>query len=263
MGMPSFGIKKNGMSGTLMSGTGKTTAPGTTLTSLGRMWRGTTAHRQQCPILALTLAPSLALPIPAVAIVRCRSQGQGRPEEVIATAKTPSPPPPSTDIAARSPPPLKTTTAISTQPLQRSSTSPRPQPSPLPSPLHLLQLLPPSSPSQPLSPLSLLPLSSPPPPLPPPPMPPPPHHHPCLRCHYCCSLHQHHCTSDAPVDGWLLCHLSPLACCAVRRPNLSAPAIVRCVVDAFSTGPPSPFADHRQALSVALLSSIERFCRSC
>jgi hypothetical protein len=112
--MPSFGIKKNGMSGTLMSGTGKTTAPGTTLTSLGRMWRGTTAHRQQCPILALTLAPSLALPIPAVAIARCRSQGQGRPEEVIATAKTPSPPPPSTDIAARSPPPLKTTTAIST-----------------------------------------------------------------------------------------------------------------------------------------------------
>ena len=38
LGMPSFGIEKNGMSGTLMSGTGKTTASGTTLTSLGRMW---------------------------------------------------------------------------------------------------------------------------------------------------------------------------------------------------------------------------------
>jgi hypothetical protein len=73
--MPSFGIEKNGMSSTLMSGTGKTTALGTTLTSLGRMWRGTTARRQQCPILALTLAPLLALPIAAVAIARCRSQG--------------------------------------------------------------------------------------------------------------------------------------------------------------------------------------------
>ena len=75
LGMPSFGIEKNGMSGTLMSGTGKTTVLGTTLTSLGRMWRGTMARRQQCPIFALTLAPSLALPIDVVAIARCRSHG--------------------------------------------------------------------------------------------------------------------------------------------------------------------------------------------
>ena len=72
LGMPSFGIEKNGMSGTLMSGTGKTIASGTTLTSLGRMWRGTTASRQQCPIgpiLALTLAcPLLPLPSPAAAV---------------------------------------------------------------------------------------------------------------------------------------------------------------------------------------------------
>ena len=70
--MLSFGIKKNDMSGTLMSRTSKTTALGTNLTSLERMWLGTTARHQQCPILALTLAPSLALPIAAVAITRCR-----------------------------------------------------------------------------------------------------------------------------------------------------------------------------------------------
>jgi len=75
LGMLSFGIEKNGMSGTLMSGTGKTIASGTTLTSLGRMWRGMTARHQQCPILTLTLAPSLALPIAAVAIACCCSQG--------------------------------------------------------------------------------------------------------------------------------------------------------------------------------------------
>ncbi len=67
--------QKDGMSGTLMSGTCKTTASGTTLTSSGRMRRGTTACCQQCPILAPTLAPSLALPIAAVAIVRRRSRG--------------------------------------------------------------------------------------------------------------------------------------------------------------------------------------------
>jgi len=94
LGMPSFSIEKNGMSGTLMSGTGKTTASSTTLTSLGWMWRRTTVRRQQCPILALTLAPSLALPIAAAAIAHCRSQGRGWPEDVIAAAKTPSPPPP-------------------------------------------------------------------------------------------------------------------------------------------------------------------------
>jgi hypothetical protein len=74
---------------------------------------------------------------------------------------------------------------------------------------------------QPLSPLSLLP------PSPPPPMPPPPCPHPCLRRHYRCSLCQRHCVSNAPVNGWLLCRLLPLAYCVVRRPNLSAPAIVR------------------------------------
>jgi hypothetical protein len=206
LGMLSFGTEKIGMSGTLMSGTGKTTASGTTLTSLGRMWQGTMVRRQQCPILALTLAPSLALPIAAVAIARCHSQGRGRPEDVIATAKTPSPPPPSTDIAARPLPPLKTTTSISTQPLQRPSTSPLPQLSPLASPLHLLQ------------PLLLLPWSSLPLPLPPPPMPPPPHPHPFLRCHYRCNLRQRHCTSDAPVDGWLcvVFRSSPAALSAVQ-----------------------------------------------
>ncbi len=86
--------------------------------------------------------------------------------------------------------------------------------------------------------------------LPPPPMLPPPHPCPCLRRHHRCSLRQRHCPSNAPVDGWLLCRLLPLACCIVCCPNLSAPAVVRCVVDAFSAGPPSPFADHCQPLSV-------------
>jgi hypothetical protein len=59
--------------------------------------------------------------------------------------------------------------------------------------------------------------------LPPPPSPQPPlmllppHPCPCL-CHYhYCSLCQRHHPSDAPVDGWLLCHLSPFACCSPRR----------------------------------------------
>jgi hypothetical protein len=65
MGMASFSIEKDGMSGTLMPGTRKTTASGTTLTSLGWMGRGMTACRQQCPILALTLVPLLALPSPS------------------------------------------------------------------------------------------------------------------------------------------------------------------------------------------------------
>ena len=109
------------MCGTLMSGTRKTTALGTTLPSFGRMRRGTMARRQQCPIFARTLAPLLALPIAVVAIARCRSRGRGRPEDIIATEKTPLPPPSSTDIAARPPLPLKTRTAISTQPLQLPS----------------------------------------------------------------------------------------------------------------------------------------------
>jgi hypothetical protein len=39
-----------------------------------------------------------------------------------------------------------------------------------------------------------------------------------------------HCPSDTPADGWLLCHLSPLACCVVRRPNFVSPhrRAVRC-----------------------------------
>ena len=95
-------------------------------------------------------------------------------------------------------------------------------------------------------------------PPPPPPMLPPPHPCPCLRRHHCCSICQRHCPSDAPVDGWLLCCLSPLACCVVRRPNLSAPPIVRCVVEAFSAGPPSRFAVHHHRLFVALLPSIQQ-----
>ena len=90
------------MSSTVMSRTRKTISSGTILTSLGRMRRGMTVCRQQCPILALTLtlAPSLALPIAAVAIARRRSRGQGWPEDVIAKANTPSPPLPSIDIVA-------------------------------------------------------------------------------------------------------------------------------------------------------------------
>jgi hypothetical protein len=78
-----------------------------------------------------------------------------------------------------------------------------------------------------LSPLSLLlPLPLP-LPLPPPPMPLPTHPHPCLCSHYCCSLRQRHCTSDPPVNGWLLCHLPILACCVIRRSKLSVPPVVR------------------------------------
>jgi hypothetical protein len=103
-----------------------------------------------------------------------------------------------------------------------------------------------------LSPLSFLP------PPPPPPMPPQPHPHPCLRCHYRCSLCRCHCVSNAPVDGWLWCSLLPLTYCVVRRPNLSAPAIVR----SLTLSPPGrrpllpPIASH---CPVALLPSINRF----
>ena len=99
--------------------------------------------------------------------------------------------------------------------------------------------------------------------LPPPLMLLPPRPCPCLHHHHRCSLCKCHCLSDAPVNGWLLCHLSPLACCVVRHPNLSTPAVVRCVDNAFSAGPPSTFADHCQPLSVALLPSINHLCRSC
>ncbi len=70
----------------------------------------------------------------------------------------------------------------------------------------------------------------------PPPMLPPPRPCPCLFRHHCCSLCQRHPPSDAPVDGWLLFRLLPLTCCVIHRPNLSAPAVVRCVVDAFLLG---------------------------
>ena len=112
------------------------------------------------------LPPSTKPAIAADAIARRCGRGRGWPEDVITTAKTPSPLPPSTDIAAQPllpcsvpPPPLKTTTAISTKPLQWTLTSPQPPLLPLPSPLHLLQPLPPSSPSQLLSPLLSLPPS--------------------------------------------------------------------------------------------------------
>ena len=167
------------MSSTLMSGTRKTISSGTTLTSLGWLRRGTTACRQQCPILALTLAPSLALPIAAVTIARRRSRGRGRPEDVIAKAKTPSPPPPSTDIVAA----VAAIAAATVAAAAANATITTPSP-----------------------------------------------FHPCLRCHYRCSLRQRHCTSDAPVDGWLLCRLSLLACCVICRPNLPAPPC-RAVVD--------------------------------
>ena len=68
LGMSNFGIEKDSMSGTLISGTHKMTVSGTTLTSLGQMQWGTTACHQQCPILALTIAPLLALPIAAVTV---------------------------------------------------------------------------------------------------------------------------------------------------------------------------------------------------
>ena len=69
------------------------------------------------------------------------------------------------------------------------------------------------------------------------------------------------CVSNAPVDGWFWCRLSPLAYCVVRRPNLSAPAIVR----SSTLSPPGrrplllTIASH---CTVALLPSINRFHRS-
>ncbi len=95
------------------------------------------------------------------------------------------------------------------------------------------------------------------------PMLPPPRPCPCLRRHHCCSL----CHVIAPLTL-----LPMVGCCVICRPLpaalsavqiLSAPTVVRCVVDAFSDGPPSPFADHRQPLYVALLPSINRLPRSC
>ena len=320
------------MSSTLMSGFRKTILSGTTLTSSGRLQRGTTACCQQCPILALTLAPSLALPIAAVTIARRRSRGRGRPEDVIAKAKTPSPPPPSTDIVAAVAAIAAATVAAAaanatiTTPSpfhpclhshyccslrQRHCTSDAPVDGWLLCHLSLLACCVVCRPNLPAPPPVVRSSTSTttaiaavndchchchsqrqrptkasgrhslstvaavdgsggndifatavndddrmvadrpslPPPLPPPPMLPPPRPCPCLRRHHHCSLRQRHCPSNAPVDGWLLCRLSPLACCVVHRPNLSAPAVVRCVVDPLSAGLPSPFADHRQPLS--------------
>jgi hypothetical protein len=90
LGMPSFGIEKNSMSRSLMSRTSKTTALGTTLTSLGRMWWGTTARRQQCPILALTLTP------PRRAVVDINDNRYRRSQRL------PSPLPRSTTTTAKS-----------------------------------------------------------------------------------------------------------------------------------------------------------------
>ena len=69
------------------------------------------------------------------------------------------------------------------------------------------------------------------------------------------------CVSNAPVDGWLWCRLSPLAYCVVRRPNLSAPAIVR----SSTLSPPGRrplFLTIASHCTVALLPSINRFHRS-
>ena len=85
--------------------------------------------------------------------------------------------------------------------------------------------------------------------------------HPCLRHHYRCSLCRRHCVSNAPVDSWLLCCLSPLAYCVVHRPNLSAPAIVRSSTLLLLGRRPLllTIASH---CPVALLPSINCFCRS-
>ena len=118
--------------------------------------------------------------------------------------------------------------------------SPSPSPSPPPPPAATVAIA--ASPYH-LSPLSLLP---------------PPRPHPCLRRHYRCSLCRCHCVSNAPVDGWLWCSLLPLTYCVVRRPNLSAPAIVR----SLTLSPPGrrplllTIASH---CPVALLLSINRF----
>jgi len=94
-----------------------------------------------------------------------------------------------------------------------------------------------------------------------PPMLPPPRPCPCLRRHNCCSLRHCHCPSDAPVDGWLWCRLSPLAYCIVRRPNLSAPAIVQSSTLSLPSRRPLllTVASH---CPVALLPSINHFCLS-
>ena len=85
--------------------------------------------------------------------------------------------------------------------------------------------------------------------------------HPCLHRHYCCSLCQRHCASDAPVNGWLLCRLSPLACCAVCRPNLSAPAVVRSLT-LLPPGCRPLLLTTTSCCPVSLLPSINCFCHS-
>jgi hypothetical protein len=93
------------------------------------------------------------------------------------------------------------------------------------------------------------------------PMLPPPRPCPCLCYHHRCSIRQRHCPYGAPVDGWLLCCLSPLAYCVVRHPNLSAPAVVQ----SSTLLPPGCcplLLTITSRCPVALLPSINRLCRS-
>jgi hypothetical protein len=57
--------------------------------------------------------------------------------------------------------------------------------------------------------------------------------------------------------------VSSVAPCLLRHlPSELMSPHHRAIVDAFAAGPPSPFADHHQPLSVAILLSIKRLCRS-
>ena len=56
----------------------------------------------------------------------------------------------------------------------------------------------------------------------------PSRHRHCRRCRFrrnhaltLAALRIRHCASDSSVDGWLLCRLSPLACCVVLHPVIS------------------------------------------
>ena len=84
----------------------------------------------------------------------------------------------------------------------------------------------------------------------------------CLRRRYCCSLCLcwRHCVSNASVNGWLL-FLSPLACCVVRRSNLSARAIVQSLKLLPQGKHPLLLTIARRS-PVALLPSINSFRRS-
>jgi hypothetical protein len=132
------------------------------------------------------------------------------------------------------------------------TTLPSMQPSQWLSPWHLLQPSLPSLPLPPLSLLSSLPLS----------LPPLPHPHPWLHCYHRCGLCQLHHAFDAPVDGWLLCCLSHLTCCVVRRPNVLAPAVMQFLTLLLLGGRPllPKIASH---CPVALALSIDPLCGYC